>query len=152
MLPESSLLLRKYDEVPRIRPPFVPRKRGTKLARRRKRSPVGRLQLRHWLRLEQLLALACCPPGPLLRLLPARAVRRDSRARIHLPVQLGEKHEGDPCPQVRSAGRPFPDRAPGVKSVPHLLRPHPDLVGAHRGVWSKHLGTHLSGNQPIACE
>src|ERR1035441_11026875 len=79
------------------------------------------------------------PARPALRLLAARAVGRDPRSRVHLPVELGEEHEGDPRAQVWRTGRSLPDCAPVVEPVPDLLCALANLVGAHGGMRGEHL-------------
>ena len=39
---------------------------------------------------------------------------------------------------------------PAVELVPDLLRALADFIGAHGGMGREHLGTHLSGDQPVA--
>ena len=111
--------------------------------------PHWRFEFRHRGCMKQLHALPGRPPSPSLGLLPADAIRRDSSARIHLPVELRKEDKSDPGPQIWRTGRPLPGRVPTIKPVPSLLSAFPNLIRAHRRVWRKHLGTNIGWNHPV---
>lgn len=61
------------------------------------------LQSRHRRALKQLAARGGEPAGPFVGAIAARAIRRESGARIHLPVELGNKDERQSCAQAVDA-------------------------------------------------
>src|SRR5258708_23195897 len=103
-LNDGASILRDNDERPRLFLLISQKCRTTQQGGRKRKLPRGRLELRHWLCLEQLSALPGRPPGPDLGLLPASAIGRNSSSRIHLPVKLGKEHKSDPGPQIWRAG------------------------------------------------
>src|SRR5436305_836446 len=68
---------------------------------------------------------------------------------IHLPVELGNKNEGQPRPDGRRAAGPPPDGRYAVKPVPNALGPLPHFFGTHERMRHKHLRSHLRRNEPV---
>jgi len=72
-----------------------------------------------------------CPP---VRAAHPRAVGRDPGVRVHLPIQLGDHHEGEPAADRRCAPRSLPDAPRAAELIPDGLGPRANLLGIERGV------------------
>ena len=115
----------------------------------RTRFPCGRRQLRHGPGLKDLACLPGNPSRRSLRFLTTRAVRRDPRSCVHLPIKLREQHKSKPRAQCWRTRRSLPDCAELIKAVPHALRTIRNVSGAHARMRRKHLGPDGRGDQPV---